>query len=108
MRALMIAAAASFALAGCSYRPEMMARVDDLNVCRLSTSSLQESVAKAEIAKRGLDCQPYLRALAEQGQASTAATLMMLGAVPTYQPPPPAFISCSSTRSGASVSTTCY
>lgn len=106
-------AAASLALAGCTYTPELMSRMDNLNVCRLAQSPLQAQVANAEAAHRGLDCSAYAQAVAEQERANNAMAIQMLGTMPIYTPPPPPAyqppraINCTSSRVGGTVFTNC-
>lgn len=105
-------------LTGCTYTPQMMARADDFNVCRLSRSSLQESVASAEITRRGLDCTQHYRAIDDPQRAGTGATLRALGDIGQElqrqqqerrdAPMPPRAINCTSSRAGGTVFTNCY
>lgn len=96
-----LALIALVALTGCATSPEYVASQSDYNVCRLSTTPFGGPAAKQEIARRRLDCRPYMGAIASDN-AANAALIRSTQPTPIQQP-----MNCTSYRAGNTVQTDC-
>lgn len=89
-------------LAACAMTPEQMSSRSDWDVCRLSMTPVQGSVASYEAQRRGLDCRPLYPAILQRQALEDAAIQSYISST---RPPPT--VNCTSTNSFGIVNTTC-
>jgi hypothetical protein len=102
-----IAIATALVLAGCANTPA--SEVADLDLCRYQLRGGNNAmVAQQEAQRRGLDCRPYLPAIAAQAQAQNAATANFLNSINQPRQPAPQMRSCTTQKLGNYLQTDCW
>lgn len=89
-------------LSGCAMTPEQMSSRTDWDVCRLSMTPVQGSVASSEAQRRGLDCRPLYPAILQRQALEDAAIQSYISST---RPPPT--VRCTTTSSFGIANTTC-